>query len=74
MFLTIFRIFHEIHNQVWETSAPAEETLRGAFWYDARPTIGGAVTVRRNFRESGYLERIRLNAGVQRGFGDGLRV
>jgi hypothetical protein len=39
MFLTIFRIFHEIHNQVWETSAPAEETLRGAFWYDARPTI-----------------------------------
>ena len=26
MILTIFRIFHEIHNQVWETSAPAEET------------------------------------------------
>jgi L-rhamnose isomerase / sugar isomerase len=24
MILTIFRIFHEIHNQVWETSAPAD--------------------------------------------------
>ena len=52
----------------------AEETLRGAS--DGRSFAnGGAVTVcRKNFRESGCLSESRLNAGVQRGFSDDLRV
>jgi L-rhamnose isomerase/sugar isomerase len=114
----IFRTVHEIHNQVWETGAPAdvaymvdqshnlkgkmeamiqtvctalelyakaatvdhalmaplqqscslmeaEETLRGAFCYDARPAIrewrrshGLPEDPMQAFRESGYLERI----------------